>query len=165
MPDDQMRYDLLTQEALRGVVRAALTRAANDGLPGDHHFYISFSTEDPEVEISDALRSRYPDEMTIVIQHQYWGLEVLDEEFRVGLKFGGVPESLVIPFGSVKGFYDPSVQFGLQFANDDAEGVEGSSHLPGLANSDEATKAADSEDAVEEDSTGEVVSLDAFRKK
>jgi len=112
---DQIRYDLLTQQALRGVVRNVLTDTAKNGLPGDHHFYISFDTRADGVHLSDRLRAQYPDEMTIILQHQFWDLKVGDAEFEVGLSFGGVPERLTIPFEAINGFFDPSVQFGLQF--------------------------------------------------
>jgi hypothetical protein len=112
---DQIRYDLLTQQALRGVVRSVLTDTAKKGLPGDHHFYISFDTRAEGVHLSDRLRAQYPDEMTIILQHQFWDLKVGDEEFEVGLSFGGVPERLTVPFEAINGFFDPSVQFGLQF--------------------------------------------------
>jgi hypothetical protein len=114
MPD-QIRYDLLTQQALRGVVRAVLAEAARKGLPGEHHFYIAFDTNADGVRMPDRLRAQYPEEMTIILQHQFWDLKVGDDEFEVGLSFGGVPAKLVIPFEAVKGFFDPSVQFGLQF--------------------------------------------------
>jgi hypothetical protein len=115
MAVDHIRYDLLAQEALRGVVRHVLTDAAKNGLPGDHHFYISFDTGAEGVRISPRLREQYPDEITIILQHQFWDLSVNDEGFEVGLSFGGVPERLVVPFVAIKGFFDPSVQFGLQF--------------------------------------------------
>src|ERR1700748_717055 len=106
---DQIRYDLLTQQALRGVVRNVLSETAKKGLPGDHHFYISFDTRAEGVQLSDRLRAQYPDEMTIILQHQYWDLEVHDTSFEVGLSFGGVPEKLMVPFEAIKGFFDPSV--------------------------------------------------------
>jgi uncharacterized protein len=112
---DQIRYDLLTQQALRGVVRNVLTDTAKKGLPGDHHFYISFDTRAEGVRLSDRLRAQYPDEMTIILQHQFWDLKVGDEEFEVGLSFGGIPEKLTVPYEAINGFFDPSVQFGLQF--------------------------------------------------
>ena len=112
---DQIRYDLLTQQALRGVVRSVLTDTAKKGLPGDHHFYISFDTRADGVRLSDRLRAQYPDEMTIILQHQFWDLKVGDEGFEVGLSFGGIPERLTVPFDAINGFFDPSVQFGLQF--------------------------------------------------
>lgn len=115
MPVDYIRYDILTQEALRGVVRTVLVDAAKNGLPGDHHFYISFDTQASGVKISPRLLAQYPKEMTVVLQHQFWDLIITDEHFEVGLSFNGIPERLVIPFASIKGFFDPSVQFGLEF--------------------------------------------------
>ncbi len=112
---DQIRYDLLTQQALRGVVRNVLSDAAKKGLPGDHHFYIAFNTCADGVRMSDRLRTQYPEEMTIILQHQFWDLAVNEHGFEVGLSFGGIPEKLSIPFEAINGFFDPSVQFGLQF--------------------------------------------------
>jgi hypothetical protein len=112
---DQIRYDLLTQQALRGVVRSVLADAAKKGLPGDHHFYITFDTKADGVRISDRLRAQYPEEMTIILQHQFWDLMVDETRFDVGLSFGGIPEKLSVPFAAINGFFDPSVQFGLQF--------------------------------------------------
>src|SRR5579872_1162342 len=112
---DQIRYDLLTQQALRGVVRGVLSDAAKKGLPGEHHFYISFDTRAEGVRMSDRLRAQYPEQMTIILQHQFWDLAVNDRGFEVGLSFGGIPEKLAIPFEAINGFFDPSVQFGLQF--------------------------------------------------
>jgi len=114
MPD-HIRYDLLTQQALRGVVRNVLVEAAKKGLPGEHHFYISFDTKADGVRLSDRLRAQYPEQMTIILQHQFWDLEVDENGFSAGLSFGGVPEKLTVPFEAIKGFFDPSVQFGLQF--------------------------------------------------
>jgi hypothetical protein len=113
---DHFRYDLLTQHALRGVVRSVLTEAAKkNDLPGDHHFYISFDTQADGVRMSERLRAQYPERMTIILQHQFWDLIVNEQGFEVGLSFGGIPEKLGIPFEAVSGFFDPSVQFGLQF--------------------------------------------------
>lgn len=114
MPD-HIRYDLLTQQALRGVMRNVLADAAKKGLPGDHHFYITFDTHADGVQISERLRQQYPQEMTVILQHQFWDLTVTDAGFSVGLSFGGIPEKLSIPFESINAFFDPSVQFGLQF--------------------------------------------------
>jgi hypothetical protein len=114
MPD-LIRYDLLAQDALRNVVKKVLTDAAKHGLPGDHHFFVAFDTRAPGVKISERVRAKYPEEMTIVLQHQFWDLIVGDKGFEVGLSFNGVPERLVVPFEAIKGFFDPSVQFGLQF--------------------------------------------------
>ena len=117
MAVDHIRYDILAQEALRGVVRTVLLDAAKSGLPGEHHFYISFDTRADGVRLSPRMLAQYPEEMTVVLQHQFWDLVVTDDGFEVGLSFGGIPERLAIPFASIKGFFDPSVQFGLQFEN------------------------------------------------
>ncbi len=112
---DQIRYDLLTQQALRGVVRSVLADAAKKGLPGDHHFFITFDTHAEGVRMSERLRAQYPEEMTVILQHQFWDLTVSDTAFEVGLSFGGITERLYIPFDAITAFVDPSVQFGLQF--------------------------------------------------
>jgi hypothetical protein len=108
-------YEALAQEAMRGVVRTILARTAKSGLPGDHHFYISFDTEGAGVTLSKRLREKYPREMTIVLQHRFWDLAVTDDRFEVKLTFDGIPERLVIPFAAIKVFFDPSVRYGLQF--------------------------------------------------
>lgn len=118
--EDLIRYDVMVQEALIGVVRKVLQEAAKSGLPGEHHFYISFRTHSPGVRLSTRLREKHPEEMTIVLQHQFWDLLVSEHGFEVGLSFGGVPERLLIPFEAMTGFFDPSVQFGLKFAADEA---------------------------------------------
>ena len=184
MPD-QIRYDLLTQQALRGVVRSVLIDAAKNGLPGDHHFYIAFDTRAEGVGMPDRLRSQYPEQMTIILQHQFWDLKVDDDGFEVGLSFGGVPSKLTIPFEAVKGFFDPSVQFGLQFeevgeegeraapANASEDGAERPPLIaspppaPSTATSPPHAAAASEEPETEPPSTGgaEVVRLDRFRKK
>ncbi len=181
-PVDLMRYDLLAQAALRQVVRLALMRVEKDGLPGDHHFFISFDVRHPGVVLSDRLRKKYSEEMTIVIQHQFWDLHVYPEHFEVGLSFDGIPEKLVIPFEAVKGFFDPAVQFGLQFEVAWEETGEGGSteerSAPEAATADGNAPAAGAaeggnraaETAAEGDGdsasgTPKVVSLDAFRKK
>ena len=115
MPEDLIRYDVLAQEALRGVIRKVLQEVAKTGLPGEHHFFIAFDTQAPGVQISPRLKSEYPEEMTVVLQHQFWDLDVGEKGFSVGLSFNGIPEKLSVPFAAVKGFFDPSVQFGLQF--------------------------------------------------
>ena len=115
MPKDLIRYDLLVQDALKGVVRKVLGDAAKSGLPGDHHFYISFRTDFPGVRLSNRLREKYPQDMTIVLQHQFWDLTLTEHSFEVGLSFSGVPERLLVPFDALTGFFDPSVQFGLKF--------------------------------------------------
>jgi uncharacterized protein len=118
MPVDHIRYDLLTQDALRGIMRVVLADAAVKGLPGDHHFFVTFDTRVDGVRLSARLKANYPEEMTIVLQHQFWDLTVREDDFDVGLAFNGIPERLHIPFRAVKAFVDPSVQFGLQFAVD-----------------------------------------------
>ncbi len=171
MAEDLMRYDLLAQHALRGVVRLALKRVEREGLPGEHHFFIAFGTREPGVEISDRLREKYKEEMTIVVQHQFSGLRVLDDRFSIQLFFDGIPEELGIPFAAVKGFFDPSVQFGLQFEvaeNDSALTASNESEAgPPKEEAPEATGDTDDSntppDASNDDS--KVVSLDTFRKK
>jgi uncharacterized protein len=115
MSTDLIRYDLQVQDALRGVVRKVLSDAARDGLPGEHHFYITFRTHAPGVKLSNRLLEQYPEEMTIILQYQFWDLKVNEDGFEVGLHFKNVPERLQVPFDAVAGFYDPSVQFGLKF--------------------------------------------------
>ena len=115
MPDHHIRYDLLAQQALRGVVRTVLADVAKKGLPGEHHFKIIFNTTAPGVRLSDRLRAQYPETMTIILQHQFWDLAVGESAFEVGLSFGGIGERLVVPFDAIVAFYDPAVQFGFQF--------------------------------------------------
>ena len=115
MSQDLIRYDILTQDALRGVIRKVLGEVARTGIPGNHHFFVTFMTHASGVRISTRLREKYPEQMTIVIQHQYWDLEVSDSHFEIGLSFGDVPERLSIPFAAVRGFYDPSVNFECEF--------------------------------------------------
>jgi hypothetical protein len=112
---DLIRYDLLAQDALRSVVRKVLSEVAKNGLPGDHHFFIAFDTRANGVKISNRMKAKYPEEMTIVLQHQFWDLDVGENTFSVGLSFGGVAEKLVVPFSAISRFHDPSVPFGLQF--------------------------------------------------
>ncbi|MGB3337489.1 MAG: ClpXP protease specificity-enhancing factor SspB [Devosia sp.] len=163
MAEDHMRYDILTQEALRGVVRKVLSEVAKTGLPGEHHFFISFVTRAPGVRLSEKLLGQYEKEMTIVIQNQYWDLKVSETGFEVGLSFDGIPETLVIPFSAVKGFFDPSVQFGMQFDPATAPGAAAVE-----AGADASLEAAAADDSAQDgaDKPGEkVVSLDSFRKK
>ena len=108
-------YEALAQDAMRGVIRTVLTRITKSGLPGDHHFYISFDTQVPGVILSKRLKEKYPEEMTIVLQHRFWDLAVSDERFEVKLTFDGIPERLIVPFAALKVFFDPSVRYGLQF--------------------------------------------------
>ena len=156
MGEDLIRYDILAQDALRGVVRKVLSEVVKTGLPGEHHFFISFYTRAPGVRISQRLLEQYDKEMTIVLQHRFWDLKVTDTGFEVGLSFDDRPEMLAIPFSALKGFFDPSVPFGLQF---DVEG--------GRAVADEVSGADAAPPApVEATQQGEkVVSLDSFRKK
>lgn len=154
---DQMHYEAMAQEALRGVVKAALKRAAApEGLPGAHHFYITFKTEAPGVSGPNDLLSKYPDEMTIVLQHQYWDLAPGETFFSITLKFGGQPKRLSVPYAAVTRFYDPSVQFLLQF-----EAPAGNTMaLPAAAEEEPAAPPAETDP-----NAPNVVSLDTFRKK
>jgi hypothetical protein len=190
MTADLIRYDLLVQDALRGAVRKVLSDVARDGVPGEHHFYIGFRTHARGVRLSSRMRERYPDEMTIVLQHQFWDLSVGEQAFEVGLSFQNIPEMLLIPFDAVTRFADPSVGFELQFAvEDEAAGVGDtgssppqtapSSVLEPLAQASplpepstakqtkKASEAAKAEGAAAKPEIGEpkVVSIDAFRKK
>jgi hypothetical protein len=126
MSVDHIRYDILTQDALRGVIRTVLTGVAVKGLQGEHHFFITFDTRVDSVRISARLRASYPGEMTIVLQHQFWDLTVGEDHFDVGLAFNGIPERLHVPFKAVKAFMDPSVPFGLEFTVD-GEATRGTS--------------------------------------
>ena len=159
-----IHYDEMWAEALRGIVRQAL-RASENGLPGGHHFYITFRTRHPTVDISPALMARFPDEMTIVMQHQYWGLEITEEWFEVTLSFNRINERLHIPFAAVSAFADPFAKFGIQIPTD------ASIELPseGEPSSDEASQDDSDEEQTAPpppaDESGRVVTLDAFRKK
>ncbi|MEA2937657.1 MAG: uncharacterized protein QOC56_1161 [Alphaproteobacteria bacterium] len=192
MAVDHIRYDILAQEALRGVVRSVIEDAAKNGLPGEHHFFISFDTCAEGVRMSPRMKAQYPQEMTVVLQHQFWDLAVSDTGFEVGLSFGGMAERVGVPFAAIKGFFDPSVQFGLQFqeiaegeANVPAEAPapapagparppaehKRSRTTPGIAAPPAAANAppeppARSDDEPDKPSGGgEVVRLDRFRKK
>lgn len=123
MSEDKIPYDVLASEALRGIIRTVLTRVQKRGLPGDHHFYITFDTGAAGTILSKRLKAQYPEEMMIVLQHKFWDLLVYDDRFEVKLSFNSVPERLVIPFSAIKSFFDPSVQFGFNpnlFMPDDA---------------------------------------------
>jgi hypothetical protein len=141
MPDDHIRYDLLAQQALRGVVRTVLADVAKKSLPGEHHFKITFTTAAPGVRLSDRLRAQYPETMTIILQHQFWDLAVGERAFEVGLAFGGMSERLAVPFDSIVAFYDPAVQFGFQF-----EAIEAAAGERGDAAKDAAKAAPARED-------------------
>ncbi|MFN3931421.1 MAG: SspB family protein [Brevundimonas sp.] len=155
-PVDEMHYEQLAQDALRGVIRSALERAAEpEGIPGAHHFYVTFKTKAPGVSVPPDVMAKYPDEMTVVLQHQYWDLKVEADRFSVMLKFGGLPKVLSMPYTAVTRFYDPSVQFLLQFeapmeAEPVAEEPEADPQTPPPPTGDDGPK---------------VVSLDQFRKK
>ena len=166
MSEDLMDYQALVECAMKGVVRDILVRVAEDGLPGEHHLYITFRTGHKGVEIAERLAAQYPDEMTIVLQHQFWGLEMSKDAFEITLSFSGKSERLVIPFDAVIGFADPSVNFGLQFKSGlDDDRIE-DAIVPQdrgvLDNGTDQASNGDNEDG--EKSTGEVVALDAFRK-
>jgi uncharacterized protein len=170
---DHIRYDVLARDAMRGVLRRVMTDAAKQGLPGDHHFYITFLTQAEGVKLSPRLMAQYPEEMTIILQHQFWDLVVTEERFEVGLSFGGVPERLVVPFSAIKSFLDPSVQFGLQFDTGEAAAASNSRAAPpattATPDAPAAQEAATTDDAADGDKKpgegAEVVRLDRFRKK
>ena len=189
MAEDHIRYDILAQDALRGVLRKVLAEVAKAGLPGEHHFYITFITKAPGVRLSSRLLNQYPEEMTIVLQYQFWDLTVTDHAFEVGLSFNGVPERLLIPFTAVKAFADPSVQFKFEFqrpgeatpgaAKPAAEPTEVTAKEPVEAGKTTTPAAVipapvqakpravkpEPEPAAKPAGEAEVVSLDAFRKK
>lgn len=159
----------MVEEALRGVVRDSLHFAAEHGLPGEHHFYITFRPHHPDVGMSDHLKARHPDEMTIVLQHQFWDLNVTEDGFSVTLSFSGKPETMVIPFSAVTGFADPSAKFGLQFQaipgdDDDDDDMEIDEFDPQPPRG--AASAKDDEPEPQPPGgDGNVVALDKFRKK
>ncbi len=158
-PQDLMHYEAMAQDALRGVVKAALKRAAAPGgLPGEHHFYITFKTKAPGVSGPPEVLGKYPDEMTIILQHQYWDLAPGETFFTVTLKFGGQPKRLSIPYAAVVRFFDPYVQFGLQF--EPPEAFENEDEDEDVDHEDEATSAPAGAEP-----EAKVVSLDQFRKK
>ena len=163
MAEDLIRYDILAQEALRGVVRKVLSEVVKTGLPGEHHFFISFVTRAPGVRISQRLLDQYDKEMTIVLQNQFWDLKVSETGFEVGLSFDGQRETLAVPFSAIKGFFDPSVQFGLQF---DVDRATAAAAAASETHPVPATSATAPGEAAEGETPGEkVVSLDSFRKK
>lgn len=166
MVDDLIRYDVLYQEALLGLVKKVLGEVAQAGLPGDHHFYITFDTRAPGVRISSRLRQEYPTEMTVVLQHQFWDLTVSDSAFEVGLSFKGAPERLVVPFRAVKSFVDPHVHFQVKFdVQPEAAPADTAEEIPGAAEPEAAEAAPEEAEQSAADTEAEVVSLDAFRKK
>jgi uncharacterized protein len=176
MATDHIRYDVLARDALRGVLRRVLTDAAAHGLPGEHHFFITFVSKAEGVKLSPRLLAQYPDEMTIILQHQFWDLVVSEDRFEVGLSFGGIPERLIVPFHAIKSFFDPSVQFGLQF--EPSEAIAETPPSPNLSASPALSAvpapvpvpaAGTSEDKPTPPAApgegAEVVRLDRFRKK
>ena len=171
MATDHIRYDVLARDALRGVLRRVLTDAAEHGLPGEHHFFITFLSTADGVKLSPRLLAQYPEEMTIILQHQFWDLVVTEDRFEVGLSFGGIPERLVVPFAAIKSFLDPSVQFGLQFEPSEAAAEAPAAKLPAVpppaalpvAAPEPAAETADEPAKASEGA--EVVRLDRFRKK
>jgi len=164
MATDHIRYDVLARDALRGVLKHVLADAAEHGLPGEHHFYITFLSKAEGVKLSPRLLSQYPQEMTVILQHQFWDLVVTDDRFEVGLSFNGIPERLVIPFSAIKSFFDPSVQFGLQFEPVDAPAAE--TETPAEASpAAVATDTPADDEPVKQGEGAEVVRLDRFRKK
>jgi uncharacterized protein len=192
MTQDSMRYDVMVETALRSVVRDALHQAATEGLPGEHHLYITFLTHDDGVDIPDHLREKYPEEMTIVVQHQFWDLETSDTEFSIKLSFNDVTEHLRVPFAAITAFADPSVNFGLQFKFQDSAAPSSTELAPRSATAtalmpvdapeDDASadpgedvavegvsESEESPDAESADEDGprddNVVALDTFRKK
>ncbi|MFW6027566.1 MAG: SspB family protein [bacterium] len=179
MGRDLMGYDVMAQDALRSLVRQALARAAEEGLPGEHHFYINFATAYPGVEMPEGLRERFPNDMIIVLQHQFWDLEAGEDAFSVTLQFNKAPQRLTIPYKAVISFVDPSVQFGLRFQ---VEGYQPREELtpaappalpettkqppvPEAAPEAHSGSPQDNEHPEEKDSSAEVVNLDKFRKK
>jgi uncharacterized protein len=171
MPDQSIDYGRLVERALRQVVRAALDVVATQGLPGRHHLYITFRTDHPGVALAEDLLARYPTEMTIVLQHEFWGLEVEEDRFAIGLSFGGVPHRLEIPLDAVTVFADPSVEFGLQFTADAAASPAGGAPQPRLVERPNEPGQAPAErpnepgEAPADGGSAEVVALDRFRKK
>ena len=183
MATDHIRYDILAQHALRGVMRTVLADVAKKGLPGEHHFKITFKTGAPGVRLSERMRAQFPQDMTIVLQHQFWDLVVTEEAFEVGLSFGGNPERLLVPFDTVTAFFDPAVQFGFQFEVIEPEAVGDStspvkvadkpagspSRLPADQDKTEALPGpvprAPAADGAAPGTGGEVVRLDRFRKE
>ena len=173
MSSEDLRYDQWIAEALLSVVTRSIKFAATEGLPGEHHFYITFQTNFPGVEMPDHLRARYPDEMTIVLQHQYWDLMIDDKMFEVTLKFSGRKTRLRVPLGAITAFTDPSVSFGLQLrvsenGSPDAEVLIEDEAAPKIVESLADENGADAEKVAqkqEEAKKGEVIALDAFRKK
>lgn len=165
MAQDHIRYDILAQDALRSVIRKVLSEVAVTGhLPGEHHFFITFLTNAPGVRISQHLKSKYVDQMTIVVQHQFWDLKVTESLFEIGLSFSDTPEKLVVPFNAIRGFYDPSVNFEMEFdvpaaGEDMMESAEITAYPVEKAETESKPLTDDEKKAAS------VISLDSFRKK
>jgi hypothetical protein len=161
MTDDHLDYERMVDDALRSVMVRSLKHIADHGLIGDHHFYITFRTDHPNAVVSDDLKSKYPEEITIVLQHQFWDLKVGDDGFAVALSFNQSPQTLQVPFAAVTAFVDPSVKFGLQF-KPSLEGAGEPVSVPmAMAEDEEIEQNAPEQD----DETGKIVALDEFRKK
>ncbi len=165
MAQDLYQYEKMVEDALRGVVRDALKRAAREGLRGEHHFYIGFDTRMLGVVLPDHLRARYPEEMTIILQHQFWDLAVTDQGFAVTLSFQKQLERLVIPFTAVRGFADPSVNFALEFAMPEEKPATATAVPAAIAAADKPAEKPAAEKPAAEKPTAEVVALDSFRKR
>lgn len=166
MGQDHIRYDILAQDALRGVIRKVLSEVAATGrLPGDHHFFITFLTGAPGVRVSQHLKSKYPEQMTIVVQHQFWDLKISDTQFEIGLSFSDTPERLVIPFNAIRGFYDPSVNFELEFEVPLVDEDQASAEITAIPVDSVAKQDTAEQTSGEEKKPASVVSLDSFRKK
>jgi hypothetical protein len=171
MSDESLRYDRMVEDALRGVVRAALEHTLEHGLSGEHHFYVTFRTQAPGVVLPDFLRERYPEEMTIVLQHQFWDLTVGEDRFGISLSFDNQLAELTVPYAAISAFVDPSVKFGLQFNLEDGAGASPASGVPAVRESGDLVPVADTA-AADNDSdeevvkpSAEVVNLETFRKK
>jgi hypothetical protein len=174
MAKDELGYDRIVERQLRGVAREVLAQVGTKGLPGDHHFYITFRTDDPGVSIGPTLKAQFPKEITIVLQHQFWGLEVTDEAFAVTLSFSGKHERLHVPFEALVSFTDPSVKFGLQFElkNQQVDLQPADKPSAAIAKDEAPTALPKKADAKPADSNGStdakpatVIALDNFRKK
>ncbi len=171
MAANQLRYDQMIEEALRGVVRRALRGVAEHGLPGNHHFYITFKTGAPGVELAPRLKEKYPEEMTIVLQYQFWGLAVEAERFEVTLSFNEVPEKLVVPYAAITAFADPAAKFGLQFQQETAAAPEEASNsatgtdAPPARVATRPTAGEPPAEANPPAAEAKVVTLDNFRRK
>ncbi|MBI0534239.1 hypothetical protein D9599_01450 [Roseomonas sp. KE2513] len=165
-PESLLPYDRWTEEAMRNVALRALEFAARNGLPGEHHFYLTFRTDHPETRVPGHLKARYPQEMTIVLQHQFWDLKVdrAEAKVSVGLSFGGVASTLVIPFAALVAFWDPHVRVGLRFGETGAADGEAEA-LPDMSEEEDEAPAPAEPPAAKPDTPAQVVSLDAFRRR